>query len=221
MAETNSSSGGDLDWGGMIDEGLSILTDIFSMFNNSATDLETSKMKSAGDIQYLETVMQALEENNAERVVNELERFSAYVESTLSKRMSRRSWHENTEEGWSWELAEMRTYRSQVLAPFVNNLKSKAQSVTYKSITVQEQELEDIYRPAVPSENTTAEKNGTVTYKEYTIVGEIPVEITPEGVVSITPVGGTNNLMFAGVGLFAILWAMGFLKLGNIKNKLS
>jgi len=191
------------------------LSSIFSSFGHSAANPTTQAQIIAKSIQIADTLLASMNANNIDSILNETSRFIAYQIYSYQHSLTRRKWAPKTEKAWKMHVAAFQSYNQQKFVPILNMLQSKGYKINTATQTVSEQSLEDIYRPDVAKNNTTAENNDAavskITFTIYQVIAPAKAGNNPLANNSSTP----STASFGVVG--AIL--LGALALGSMKKK--
>ena len=139
---------------------------------NSSSNPAKQKERIAIQQQRIEEVAQSINSNNVEQVLNELSRHITYEWQSFQHSIDRRDWANCTEDAWKLHIAYFKKVDETLLQPLVLELRQKGYVITESQKSVTEQSLEDLYRDYVPDDNTTAEKNGNITYTQYKVISK-------------------------------------------------
>lgn len=133
----------------------------------ASTNPEQQQQYIKEETDYILSVLEKINDSNITEVINEAERAITYGHQSYELSLARRSWAKSTEAGWKVHIDAMKKVRKETVDKIITQLKSKGVIVSYTMKSEPQQTLEDLYRSRVSSSNTTAEKNGNITYKVY------------------------------------------------------
>jgi len=160
--------------------GLDFQTNINNVFTyglsswGASTNPEKQQQYIKEETDYILSVLGKINDSNITEVVNEAERAITYGHQSYEHSLARRSWAKSTEAGWKVHIDAMKKVRTETVDKIIAQLKTKGVVVSYTTKSEPEQNLENLYRNRIASDNTTAEKNGNITYKVYSF--QVPVK---------------------------------------------
>lgn len=191
------------------------LSSIFSSFGHSAANPTSQAQIIAENIKIADTILASMNANNIDSVLNEISRFLAYQIYSYQHSLTRRKWAPKTEEAWKMHVAAFQSYNQQKFLPILSSIQSNGYKINTATQTVSEQSLEDIYRPDVAKNNTTAEDNdaavGKITFTTYQVI--VPAN------AGNNPLSNNSNST-PSTASFGVIGAilLGALALGNMKK---
>ncbi len=169
----------------------------------SSTSPEEQQEHITNEVNYVLGIFKTMNDSNITDVINEAERAITYGHQSYEHSIARRSWADATVAGWEAHIAAMKQLRADTVDKVIGDLTRSGVQHTYEMISEPEQDLEDLYRSRISASNTTAEKNGNITYKKYTFLAlkKADGSITS----SNGEASGSNMNTVLGIGAAAVL----------------
>ena len=180
----------------------------------ASTNPEKQQQYIKEETDYILSVLEKLNDSNITEVINEAEKAITYGYQSYEHSLARRSWAKSTEAGWKVHIDAMKKVRTETVDKIIAQLKIKGVIVSYTMKSEPEQNLENLYRNRISSDNTTAEKNGDITYKVYSFkipapqINTITNSEQQQNTIQPTtnqqqPIVSNNTLKLAGIGALA------------------
>jgi len=195
-----------LSTGNFFNAGLGLIKGLVKF--NSATDTNAEKAKVASEINYIQNLLQSINNSNAEAVLNEIERYSSYFYLRFTHQLNRRKWSPEATKAWSYHRDAMKEVHDTVINDLLNRYRLNGFTVNQSSITVSEQSLEDLYDTTVKPDNTSAEQNGNITYNVYRLAGTLKSTFFGDVAnldTANSSISGYQNSKLSGVGMFSVI----------------
>lgn len=173
----------------------------------ASTDPQKQQQRIDVDMNKLQDLIQSTNDSNLVENINRMEFISTYVAQYYKKMLARRKWAGSTTEAFKIHQKVFEQFRSEVLTPMIDKLRAIGAKVSYVTNTDEFYKYEAELLPWNAPDNTSAEKNGTFTYRVYSILMPVKpnVKVDEQGNLTTEPTSEAGMGSLVGIGVAVAL----------------